>query len=231
LRASRSIGRGRRGGTAAVFGCIAVVAIASCGGGKQATGSSGRRFDPTRVAPIAVHATIVSVVAERLDVVAPVLSVVAGEPPRPHPSPRPVPNSTWLRIPPILFKLNEATPSKTLVSDIARTIRRHRGRIVGLRIDGNADDLGTPLYNLALSRRRACHVAQLLRQLLVSRVPAFNIGAFGEARPVAPNILPDGSDDPRGRARNRRVEIVVLRSRPRPGLRCTQARGRHHPRR
>ena len=32
---------------------------------------------------------------------------------------------------------------------------------------------------------------------------------FGEEKPVAPNINPDGSDNPEGRAQNRRVQITV----------------------
>jgi outer membrane protein OmpA-like peptidoglycan-associated protein len=31
----------------------------------------------------------------------------------------------------------------------------------------------------------------------------------GKSKPIAPNAKPDGSDDPEGRAKNRRVEIVV----------------------
>ena len=38
---------------------------------------------------------------------------------------------------------------------------------------------------------------------------AATIRGFGETRPVAPNARPDGADDPEGRRRNRRVEIVV----------------------
>ena len=33
--------------------------------------------------------------------------------------------------------------------------------------------------------------------------------ALGETRPIAPNANEDGSDNPEGRARNRRVEIEV----------------------
>jgi OmpA-OmpF porin, OOP family len=33
--------------------------------------------------------------------------------------------------------------------------------------------------------------------------------AFGETRPVAPNRKPDGTDDPAGLAKNRRVEAVI----------------------
>ncbi|MBA3478489.1 MAG: hypothetical protein H0T52_08850 [Lautropia sp.] len=32
---------------------------------------------------------------------------------------------------------------------------------------------------------------------------------FGKAKPVAPNTRSDGSDDPEGRQKNRRVEIVM----------------------
>jgi len=34
---------------------------------------------------------------------------------------------------------------------------------------------------------------------------------FGASKPVAPNTKPDGSDDPEGRQKNRRVEIVVAK--------------------
>jgi outer membrane protein OmpA-like peptidoglycan-associated protein len=32
---------------------------------------------------------------------------------------------------------------------------------------------------------------------------------WGAAKPVAPNKHPDGSDDPEGRQKNRRVEITI----------------------
>jgi outer membrane protein OmpA-like peptidoglycan-associated protein len=32
---------------------------------------------------------------------------------------------------------------------------------------------------------------------------------WGETKPVAPNRNPDGSDNPQGRQKNRRVEIVL----------------------
>jgi outer membrane protein OmpA-like peptidoglycan-associated protein len=35
------------------------------------------------------------------------------------------------------------------------------------------------------------------------------IQGYGETRPVAPNEHADGSDDPEGRQRNRRVEIRI----------------------
>ena len=37
----------------------------------------------------------------------------------------------------------------------------------------------------------------------------FLISGYGAKKPVAPNVTPDGSDNPKGRQKNRRVEIVV----------------------
>ena len=40
---------------------------------------------------------------------------------------------------------------------------------------------------------------------------SFTVRGLGEADPVAANTAPDGSDDPQGRARNRRVAIDIPR--------------------
>ena len=34
---------------------------------------------------------------------------------------------------------------------------------------------------------------------------------WGKTRPIAPNTNPDGSDNPEGRAKNRRVEITIAK--------------------
>jgi outer membrane protein OmpA-like peptidoglycan-associated protein len=83
---------------------------------------------------------------------------------------------------------------------------RAAGRTVIL--EGHADAIGTQAYNLALSRRRAETVARELIGQGVRR-DRVTVEAYGESRPVAPNQNPDGSDDPAGRARNRRVEAVI----------------------
>ena len=38
----------------------------------------------------------------------------------------------------------------------------------------------------------------------------FQTKGYGESKPVAHNTKPDGSDNPEGRAKNRRVEIKIL---------------------
>ncbi len=78
----------------------------------------------------------------------------------------------------------------------------------GATIEGHTDGKGTDSYNQTLSERRAMAVRTTLsgRGLPAERL---NIRGFGKSRPVAENVKPDGSDDPDGRQRNRRVEVVI----------------------
>jgi outer membrane protein OmpA-like peptidoglycan-associated protein len=78
-----------------------------------------------------------------------------------------------------------------------------------IKVRGHTDAKGTPTYNLDLSRRRAKAVVGWLagrEHLAAGRMRATG---YGEARPVAPNTNPDGSDNPDGRRRNRRVEVII----------------------
>ena len=76
-------------------------------------------------------------------------------------------------------------------------------------IEGHTDSKGADAYNMKLSAQRA----ESVKRWLATRggIPAGRLAArgLGETRPVAPNAKPDGSDDPEGRQKNRRVEIVV----------------------
>jgi outer membrane protein OmpA-like peptidoglycan-associated protein len=79
-----------------------------------------------------------------------------------------------------------------------------------IAIEGNTDSIGAPDYNLALGRSRARSVGLFFVQ---AGLPAeiFTVTSYGASRPVAPNTFPDGSDNPEGRARNRRVDIILER--------------------
>ena len=74
-------------------------------------------------------------------------------------------------------------------------------------IGGHTDAKGDDAYNEALSLRRARAVADRLQGAAGGTL---RTEGFGERRPVAPNARPDGSDDPDGRQKNRRVEIRIL---------------------
>jgi outer membrane protein OmpA-like peptidoglycan-associated protein len=76
------------------------------------------------------------------------------------------------------------------------------------RVEGHTDSKGADDYNQTLSEKRA----RTVKDWLVARgaLPASTPTAgWGERKPVAPNARPDGSDDPAGRQKNRRVEVVL----------------------
>lgn len=74
---------------------------------------------------------------------------------------------------------------------------------MAVQVIGHTDSDGEATYNLGLSHQRANAVADILQ---AGGVP-FNrlqTRGMGEEQPVASNLTPDG------KARNRRVEIVVI---------------------
>lgn len=76
-------------------------------------------------------------------------------------------------------------------------------------VEGYTDSKGKPSVNMGLSRERATAVKNWL--VKDGGVAQTNISAkgFGEENPVAPNTNPDGTDNVSGRAKNRRVSIIV----------------------
>jgi OOP family OmpA-OmpF porin len=80
--------------------------------------------------------------------------------------------------------------------------------ISSIAVKGYTDSIGTEAYNQRLSERRADTVRSYLVEKGVNSSVVTAQG-FGEADPVAPNALPNGKDNPAGRAQNRRVEITV----------------------
>lgn len=106
----------------------------------------------------------------------------------------------------ILFAFNSATLSpnaQSVLRSVVDQLRSHHPAVVTIR--GYTDSIGSESYNLGLSQRRANAVQAYLR----SQVPGLTYHArgLGEADPVAPNTHPDGSDNPAGRQKNRRVVI------------------------
>lgn len=77
-----------------------------------------------------------------------------------------------------------------------------------ITIWGHSDSRGSDQANLRASRQRADAVRGYLEKQGVPR-QRMTVIALGESRPIAPNRNLDGSDNPEGRARNRRVQIRV----------------------
>ena len=74
-------------------------------------------------------------------------------------------------------------------------------------VEGHTDSKGDDAYNRKLSERRA----ESVRKWLAANGASLRMSTrgWGEKKPVAPNAKPDGKDDPEGRQKNRRVEIMV----------------------
>jgi outer membrane protein OmpA-like peptidoglycan-associated protein len=110
----------------------------------------------------------------------------------------------------ILFAFDSAalSPQATpvLASVVTQIQQGPAGQVV---VTGYTDSIGDAGYNLTLSMQRAQAVVQALQAAVSRSDVTFVAVGDGEADPVASNTLPDGSDNPAGRAQNRRVTITV----------------------
>ncbi|RUQ38545.1 MAG: OmpA family protein [Candidatus Competibacteraceae bacterium] len=106
------------------------------------------------------------------------------------------------------FDRAEIKPAGRAKLDKLAADLRRVSSVSSILIVGHTDGKGTEAYNYRLGQRRADSVAQYM----ISRgIPASLITtqSRGKLDPVAPNTLPNGKDNPAGRALNRRVVITV----------------------
>lgn len=78
-----------------------------------------------------------------------------------------------------------------------------------VEVAGHTDSVGSDAYNQGLSQRRASAVYNYMTTHGIDASRMSGPNGFGELRPIAPNTNPDGTDNPVGRARNRRTELNV----------------------
>jgi OOP family OmpA-OmpF porin len=78
-----------------------------------------------------------------------------------------------------------------------------------IEISSHTDSIGDVQFNLELSQDRANSVVDYL---ISKGIPTERLVArgYGSSKPVAPNYLPDGSDNPEGREMNRRTEFRIV---------------------
>ena len=76
-------------------------------------------------------------------------------------------------------------------------------------ISSHTDSKGTERYNEHLSQKRAESVVKYLRERWIDR-KRLKAKGYGESKPIAKNQHDDGSDNPEGRAKNRRTEFKVI---------------------
>jgi len=115
-----------------------------------------------------------------------------------------------VNLPDVLFdfgKANLTGGAQAKVQDIAEVLStKAQGRRIS--VEGHTDSIGSDQANQLLSERRADAVASALERDGVSSQRITTKG-YGKRYPVAPNTYPNGADDPAGRAKNRRVEVII----------------------
>ncbi|GIX40928.1 MAG: membrane protein [Leptospiraceae bacterium] len=104
----------------------------------------------------------------------------------------------------ILFDFDSYTlkeESKRTLDAIYEILKEYPDREI--QISGHTDNIGTEEYNLELSEKRARAVADYLLEKGLNE-DQISYKGYGSSKPIVPN------DTPENRAKNRRVEILIL---------------------
>ena len=106
------------------------------------------------------------------------------------------------------FDKSELTPAaEKVLTELGPMIQKEGKHPI--TVDGHTDALGTAAYNQELSEKRAKAVESWLESHGYVVAGSVQVKGYGRTKPIAPNTKPDGSDNPEGRQKNRRVEIVI----------------------
>ncbi len=111
----------------------------------------------------------------------------------------------------VLYDFDKATlrPESKNVLDGLVTIMRDNPKI-RVELAAHTDAKGSDAYNMKLSQARAKSCVDYIISRGVSSERIYARG-YGESRPIAPNTLPNGKDNPAGRQLNRRTEFKVVK--------------------
>lgn len=135
----------------------------------------------------------------------------APPPPPPAPAPAPPPPAPiTIDLNGVNFDFDRSTLRPDAVAILNEAVEILK-RYPELRVEvaGHTDSVGTDAYNQRLSERRAKAVYDHLTSNGITADRLVGPTGYGESRPIAPNTNADGSDNPEGRARNRRTELNV----------------------
>ena len=124
--------------------------------------------------------------------------------------PKAVSTGEYYSIKSILFDDNSSKLNRDAQIEIERIAALMQANPdLKLEVTGNTDDLGTDDYNQRLSIMRAREVVNYLTKKGIAE-SRFVAKGLGKTNFIAINQNPDGSDNPEGRALNRRVDMNVL---------------------
>jgi len=111
----------------------------------------------------------------------------------------------------MLFDFDKAdlkNESRSTIKKISGILNRPGTEEYEILVNGYADSTGEEEYNLTLSQDRA---GSVLNEFVFNGIHKSRMKSkgFGEKFPVAPNRHANGIDNPEGRAKNRRVEVII----------------------
>jgi len=110
----------------------------------------------------------------------------------------------------ILFEFDKyavRSVAKPTLAKINQLLKHYKDAQV--LIYGHTDSKGDEDYNLDLSKKRAAAVKYYFVNIFNEEPTRLQTKGFGESQPIAANNNPDGSDNPAGREKNRRVEFII----------------------
>ncbi len=110
-----------------------------------------------------------------------------------------------------MFEYDKSILSSDFISELDKVadFLKNSNKKAKIEVAGHSDAKGSDAYNLTLSQKRANAVLAYLALKGINKSRINAIG-YGESKPISANENPDGSDNPEGRAKNRRTEIIVL---------------------
>jgi OOP family OmpA-OmpF porin len=124
-------------------------------------------------------------------------------------------NSFKINVPIVLdniyYEFNSAeltAPSKKVLDALVAIMEDNPE--MEIELGAHTDNIGTDVYNMDLSERRAKSCVDYLITKNIAAARMISKG-YGESMPIAPNNLKKGKDNPEGRAKNRRTEFKVTK--------------------
>lgn len=122
-----------------------------------------------------------------------------------------VPEGIRINVPEtILFdfdKYNVRAQAKPTLTKIHLLLRHYKN--AQIFINGHTDNRGEDSYNLELSQKRAAAVKYYFINVFKVQNTRMQTKGYGKTKPIFPNNNLDGSDNPVGREKNRRVELII----------------------
>ncbi len=109
----------------------------------------------------------------------------------------------------VLFEFDSAAIQPKAEKELKAVATIIKQKAIRVEIFGHTDAKGSHAYNQTLSEERALGVKRWLLQHTDFNPDLISTTGLGETQPVQPNQWKDGRDNPEGRAKNRRVVILV----------------------